>query len=358
MNKIKILILAANPKDTDALRLDEEIREIEGALERSRGRNSCELIKKSALRVDDLRRALLDTNPQLVHFSGHGAGTNGIALENDTGKMQLVSTESLSRLFELFKDSLQCVFFNACYSETQANAIHQHIGYVIGMSRAIGDRAAIEFAKGFYDALGAGYSFKFAFQMGCVSIDLKSIPESATPVIKAKNHNNTSLLERRELREILSSSPVTEASKEALPMSREKLSQSISISGGTISGQLAQAGGDVNQTQHLSSVEGRDQLSSAEALDLLTKIELLINSSTLSAEHKKKAIVHLEAAKESAAEEEPDKGYAAKSLQKATKILKDASETVDAGKGFWSKVEPIITTLAPWLGVMPHFFGF
>ncbi|MEB3356059.1 MAG: CHAT domain-containing protein, partial [Synechococcales bacterium] len=191
MNKIKILILAANPKDTDKLRLDEEVREIEAALERAKSRDRFEIVPKFAVRVDDLRRALLDHTPQIVHFSGHGAGGNGVALENNSGKMQMVSTASLARLFKLFRDNLQCVFLNACYSEVQAEAIHQHIDYVVGMNKAIGDRAAIEFAKGFYDALGAGRSIEDAYELGCTSIDLESIPESSTPVLKVKEQNGT-----------------------------------------------------------------------------------------------------------------------------------------------------------------------
>jgi hypothetical protein len=35
------------------------------------------------------------------------------------------------------------------------------------MSQAIGDKAAIEFAVGFYDALGAGKSIEFAYKLGC-----------------------------------------------------------------------------------------------------------------------------------------------------------------------------------------------
>jgi hypothetical protein len=37
--RAKILIVAANPKDTSRLRLDEEVREIEAALQRSQRRN-------------------------------------------------------------------------------------------------------------------------------------------------------------------------------------------------------------------------------------------------------------------------------------------------------------------------------
>lgn len=179
----KILILTANPKNTDKLRLDEEVREIQAGLERARKRTRFEIVTKWALRVDDLRRALLDYEPQIVHFSGHGGGKHGLALENGSGQMQLVSTESLARLFGLFKEKIECVVFNACYSEAQAKAIHQHINCVVGMNKAIGDRAAIGFAVGFYDALGAGKSYELAYEFGRTAIDLENIPESATPVL-------------------------------------------------------------------------------------------------------------------------------------------------------------------------------
>ena len=178
----KILILTANPKNTDKLRLDEEVREIQAGLERAQKRDQFEIVTRWALRGDDLRRALLDHEPQIVHFSGHGGGKHGLALENNSGQMQLISTESLARLFKLFKDKIECVVFNACYSEAQAEAIHQHIDCVVGMNKAIGDRAAIEFAVGFYDALGAGKSYEVAYDFGCSAIDLEGISESATPV--------------------------------------------------------------------------------------------------------------------------------------------------------------------------------
>ncbi|MDF5731930.1 MAG: AAA-like domain-containing protein [Rhizonema sp. PD38] len=182
----KILILSANPKSTNKLRLDEEVREIQVALERAKHREQFEIITRWAVRVDDLRRALLDQEPQIIHFSGHGTGSQGLVLENDSGQSQLVSTAALARLFKLFKNTIECVFFNACYSEVQAEVIHQHIDYVVGMNQAIGDRAAIKFVIGFYDALGAGRSFEDAFELGCTGIDLEGIPESSTPVFKVK----------------------------------------------------------------------------------------------------------------------------------------------------------------------------
>lgn len=184
----KILILSANPTNTSPLCLDKEVREIQAGLERSRNRDQFEIISKWAVRPEDLRRALLDHEPQIVHFSGHGAGDEGLVLENDAGEWQLVSTEALANLFGLFKDKVECVLLNACYSEVQAEAIYQHIDCVMGMNQKIKDLAAIEFALGFYDALGANKSYEVAYEFGCNAIDLKSIPESSTPVLKSRKH--------------------------------------------------------------------------------------------------------------------------------------------------------------------------
>ncbi|WP_339381329.1 hypothetical protein [Brasilonema sp. UFV-L1] len=54
------------------------------------------------------------------------------------------------------------------------------------MKKAIGDRAAIEFAVGFYDALGAGKSVEFAHKFGCAAIRLAGIPEQLTPTLNKK----------------------------------------------------------------------------------------------------------------------------------------------------------------------------
>jgi CHAT domain-containing protein len=183
----KILILAANPKFTSPLRLDEEVREIDAGLQRAKKREQFELKQQWAVRVRDVHRALLDFKPQIVHFSGHGAGDEGLALEDGTGQIQFVNAEALAGLFELFANKVECVVLNACYSEVQAEAIVKHIPYVIGMNKAIGDKAAIEFAVGFHDALGAGESVEFAYQLGCNAIRLAGIAEHLTPKLKKRH---------------------------------------------------------------------------------------------------------------------------------------------------------------------------
>ncbi|MEM9216244.1 MAG: AAA-like domain-containing protein [Cyanobacteria bacterium P01_F01_bin.150] len=178
----KILLLSANPKNTQRLRLDEERREIEEGLLRAEKRSHFTIETAVAVRYRDLRRLILRHEPHIIHFSGHGEGEEGLIFEDEAGRSTFINAEALSGLFELVDDRVECVLLNACYSQEQAEAIAQHIPHVIGMKKAIGDRAAIEFAVGFYDALGAGKSYLMAYKFGCNGIQLANIPEHHTPV--------------------------------------------------------------------------------------------------------------------------------------------------------------------------------
>ena len=205
----KILILSANPKGTTPLLLGEEIREIKEGLRRAKRRDKFVIESAEAVRYRDIRRAILDYEPQIIHFSGHGMGSQGRVLELDSarklspltedtaeleglvfedeiGQTKLVDAESLADLFELFSDQLECVVLNACYSEVQARAIAKKIDSVVGINQAIGDKAAIEFTVGFYDALGAGKSYELAYKFGCNAIELANIPEKLTPQLLTK----------------------------------------------------------------------------------------------------------------------------------------------------------------------------
>jgi len=66
---MKVLALQANPHDTEVLRLPLEAREIRHQL----SLQSCnELIVVGAVRPSDLQQLLLQYQPDIVHFSGHG----------------------------------------------------------------------------------------------------------------------------------------------------------------------------------------------------------------------------------------------------------------------------------------------
>ena len=182
----RILILAANPLDSSRLRLDEELREIDAVLSRAKQRDRFDIRPQYATRPSDIQQALLDYNPQIVHFCGHGDGVQGLVFADDRGRSQFVKAQALANLFELFADQVKCVVLNACYSEVQAAAIVAHVDAVIGMNQPIGDKAAIRFAEGFYRGLGAGKDVEFAYKLGRNSVELQGIPEEHIPVLKRK----------------------------------------------------------------------------------------------------------------------------------------------------------------------------
>jgi TIR domain len=144
------------------------------------------LVQRWAVRPRDIQRAMLDLGPTILHFSGHGEGEAELVFEDEIGYTKLVDGAALTGLFELFADQLNCVILNGCYTEVQAKAIAHHIPYVIGMNNEIGDKAALTFAVGFYDALGAGRDVEFAFKLGCAAIRMEGIAEHLTPVLIKK----------------------------------------------------------------------------------------------------------------------------------------------------------------------------
>ncbi|MEM9977163.1 MAG: AAA-like domain-containing protein [Cyanobacteria bacterium P01_D01_bin.2] len=186
MTKRKIVVLTANPLDTSRLRLGKEVAEIQEELQRANLRDRFEFVSHWAVRPKDIQRVLLDTEPHIIHFAGHGGDYDGLIFENESGEHQFVSTEALSQLFQLFANQIECVVLNACYSNTQAAVIYQHIDYVVGMEQAIGDKAAMQFTAGFYRALGAGRSYEDAYGFGCNAIALENIPEEQTPILHKK----------------------------------------------------------------------------------------------------------------------------------------------------------------------------
>ncbi|MBW4430004.1 MAG: CHAT domain-containing protein [Nostoc desertorum CM1-VF14] len=176
-----ILFLAADPANETRLRLGEEFREIQEKLQLAKLRHKFRIEQRTSVRPVDISQAMLDVQPNIVHFSGHGTSSGELCFESLSGITQLVMPDALAALFEQFANHVNCVILNACYSANQADAISQQIPYVIGMNKMIGDRAAIAFTVGFYQAIGAGKTIEEAYKLGVVQIRLQGIPEHFTP---------------------------------------------------------------------------------------------------------------------------------------------------------------------------------
>ncbi len=161
----KILILEANPRKD--LSLNDEIRDLQNVIRQSPDREKFQIDIGLSVRSSDLHQLILEHEPNIVHFCGHGTGQDGLVFLD-----KKISTDTISNLFEICKEHLECVVLNACYSEVQADEINKHIKYVIGINQAIRDDAAMAFSIGFYRALGYGRSFEDAFKFGKNAIQL------------------------------------------------------------------------------------------------------------------------------------------------------------------------------------------
>lgn len=179
----KILFLAANPVDTPSIRIDEEIRAIDEKIQLAEFRELFDVSPHLAVRVGDLQPLLMRHNPNIVHFSGHGAETHEIILDSTTGKGRRVPVAALGGLFAILNDGLQCVVLNACYMNEQAVEIAKHVPCVIGVSKRLGDKAAIAFAASFYLALGFGKSIRVAFDLGRNQIAMEFPGQEDQPVL-------------------------------------------------------------------------------------------------------------------------------------------------------------------------------
>src|SRR5262245_36284617 len=159
-----ILFLAANPRDTGRLTLDQEARSIHLELKRSGYRDRFEFVTRWAAEPLDLLRELRELRPTIVHFSGHGVPTvgtadrgwgrdiaadvppedepSGVMFDSASGRSQLVTPEAIARTFGAVDTPVRLVVLNACYTVAVAEALRGYVDCVVGMTGAIHHDAA------------------------------------------------------------------------------------------------------------------------------------------------------------------------------------------------------------------------
>jgi hypothetical protein len=183
--QIKVLLVFANPRGTDSLQLGREERAIRESIQLSTYREKIAITTCHAATIHDFRRALLANEFQIIHISGHGSPSNslpgshyGVLLENEIGERKWVSPTALAELLQAYTPPIQCVLLNACDSIYSGQIMSQNFPFVIAMEGPISDQAAIEFSRGFYDAVGTGRTIDFAYEEGCRTVNL-TVPNAS-----------------------------------------------------------------------------------------------------------------------------------------------------------------------------------
>lgn len=187
-----ILFLAANPCGMSRLALDQECAAIERELRLAAHAGTLAFMAKWAVTADEMMRHLIELQPTVIHFSGHGGRRatqsrsrarrdtgsaahdgNGIYLQGDDGSPQLVDGRGLMKVIRSAASLARIVVLNACYSEAQAVAVSGVVDCVVGMTGEIDDDAARSFAVGFYRALGNGRSVANAIDQATAILAVK-----------------------------------------------------------------------------------------------------------------------------------------------------------------------------------------
>jgi len=208
-----ILFLAANPDETTRLALDEECAAIERELRMTTGRDDFDFRSRWAVSVDEVMRSLNELQPTIIHFSGHGGGSDGIHLHDERSRPparrlcrdigggapagiqlqderqqpQHVSARALAQMIASAAPSARLVVLNACYSDAMAEELRGVVDCVVGMRGAIGDAAARSFAVGFYRALGHRRSIGNAVEQAVATLAAKRLPDEHLPICRTRD---------------------------------------------------------------------------------------------------------------------------------------------------------------------------
>jgi hypothetical protein len=174
---LKVFVATVNPVDHDWLDIGAELRDVRDEIERSGSRRAFEFRVCQDARIDDIRRAMLEMRPQILHFSGHSS-TNSVAFMGDQGAAHIVPAQAFINLLEATNDSfLSLVILNSCESHEQARALTRFVDCAIGMSDKIDDSMAREFAKVFYGGLARGFTVKNAFCQAKAILEAHGMPD-------------------------------------------------------------------------------------------------------------------------------------------------------------------------------------
>jgi CHAT domain-containing protein len=167
---LRILGMVASPKDLAALDIEREKQRVKQATESLQAGGLVELHWLPGQTWRDLQRAMRRGPWHIFHFIGHGmydkvTDQGMIALCDDYGDTQRLRAAEFATLLA-DHSPLRFVLLNACegarsggqdtFSSTASILVSRGIPAVLAMQYEITDRAAIEFARSFYEALTDG----------------------------------------------------------------------------------------------------------------------------------------------------------------------------------------------------------
>ena len=196
---LRILGMIVSPHDLAPLDVAHEKQRVETAVGDLQKQRLIDLKWLEGQTWRDLQRAMRGGPWHIFHFIGHGgfdrsADEGVIALADENGSAHRLLATELGRLLSDHR-SLRLVLLNSCegargseydvFSSTAAILVRRGMPAVVAMQYEITDRAAVEFARSFYEALVEGLPVDAAVTEArkAISLAVNNTVEWGTPVL-------------------------------------------------------------------------------------------------------------------------------------------------------------------------------
>lgn len=160
---LKILFLAADPGRRDRQVLSDEMRAIDQAIRMNGMRKMVVLASRNAVRTNELRRALREEEPDILHFAGHGDKRGLHLIDPDTARPVAFKPEALAEILALSAHPLRGVVLTVPDSAAIADALVGTVDFAIGIEGTPTEKARRDLAGAFYDEVTAGEPLARAF---------------------------------------------------------------------------------------------------------------------------------------------------------------------------------------------------
>lgn len=175
-----ILFLSASPAGLHPLKLGQELADIERERKMAPFRDSFRIESRWAVTVDELMRHLMEIEPDIIHFSGHG-GSAGIIIQDEFGHPTSLPPRALALILRAAVPSARLVVLNACDSTIHAESLRAAADCIVLVGGEVGDDAARTFAVRFYGAIFHGRSIGNALLHGRAALAARQLLEELLP---------------------------------------------------------------------------------------------------------------------------------------------------------------------------------
>jgi hypothetical protein len=186
MPPLRILGMAVSPTDLPSIDLAVQKKVVENALQALLARGLVQLEWLAGGTWRDLRQALRTKEWHIFHFIGHGtldsgSGEGALVFADDAGAAQPLLASQLGRLLADQK-FLRLAVLNACqsgtssaqslYTSAAATLIRRGLPAVLAMQFVVQEKAGVELARTFYEALAEGAPIESAVTEARIAISM------------------------------------------------------------------------------------------------------------------------------------------------------------------------------------------